>query len=158
MLVEKFFYDINYNNIHPWEGAGDYEYTLKLTPVENDNYKMAVTQFIAGGDTPVSERVVSTKYGVRFNVVQTGTIGRYQAQVFILQFTTSLTLVTCATTLIAYFLKYVSKDKVEYKAHVYGKLKHLGGGGSGDHYDDDTALIRIPGEDEFSPKGADLEL
>lgn len=102
---------IDYNNIYPWTGAGEVEFTIAVEAVPNSNFKLDVPTYTDGN---LTSRVVQTKSGLRVNVVQTGTVGSYDATTFLLQFTTSLTLVTVATTVIDLLMLYVLKNKKKY--------------------------------------------
>eukprot|EP00041_Stephanoeca_diplocostata_P016590 m.327616 g.327616 ORF g.327616 m.327616 type:complete len:470 (-) comp20418_c0_seq1:248-1657(-) len=108
--------EINYINYKPWTGthggAIEYVYTIKLLPSSSYKYEEEVYSI------DMMTREVLTKYGIRFVVLQTGQLGKFDATTTLIALTTSLGLLAVSTLIVDFLATNVFKDK-----EVYSKSK-----------------------------------
>ena len=117
---------INYRNYAPWKGVlfnskGNYEvpYTYTVKRIDKSTakqMKQISTKF-------PDKRVVRNEHGVKFYVIQTGSIGRFDAFSLLLSITTSLTLLALANLLVDSIAVYVMPEREYFSSIKYPDSK-----------------------------------
>eukprot|EP00035_Acanthoeca_spectabilis_P023428 m.449312 g.449312 ORF g.449312 m.449312 type:complete len:446 (-) comp19801_c0_seq1:152-1489(-) len=109
---------ISYQNHWPWVGTNGWtgrmhiNYYYEVTLLPDSSYKFENTVY----DLVLDRRWVKTKYGLRFVVLQQGSIGQFDFLTLLLTGTASLSLLAIATVLVDFLATNVLADRKLYSS------------------------------------------